>query len=280
MGHNTRENTKILLNGAWVGGTMTVPGVSGGTMAMVLGIYDRLISSVSRVFKEPKQSIPFLLWFALGGAGGILLFSRGISLLLSSRWEVPARFFFLGAVGGGIPLIFKEAGIKRFGSGDAVFVGIGILSALLIGLIPEGLFTPGAGGVSDILIQALGGVIIAVALVLPGISASQMLYMLGIYESTLKAVGNMDIAALVPLAAGGLLGTFFFCKSVGRAVGKTYPAHLSSYSWLYVCFSAGAVSGNSGRSRGSVQPGGCGSGIYADLWDWENELAIAIPHFL
>ena len=166
-------------------------------MAMVLGIYDRLISSVSRVFKEPKQSIPFLLWFALGGAGGILLFSGGISLLLSSRWEVPARFFFLGAVGGGIPLIFKEAGIKRFGSGDAVFVGIGILSALLIGLIPEGLFTPGAGGVSDILIQALGGVIIAVALVLPGISASQMLYMLGIYESTLKAVGNMDIAALV-----------------------------------------------------------------------------------
>ena len=106
MGHNTRENTKILLKGAWVGGTMTVPGVSGGTMAMVLGIYDRLISSVSRVFKEPKQSIPFLLWFALGGAGGILLFSRGISLLLSSRWEVPARFFFLGAVGGGIPLIF------------------------------------------------------------------------------------------------------------------------------------------------------------------------------
>ena len=171
------------------------------------------------MFKEPKQSIPFLLWFALGGAGGILLFSRGISLLLSSRWEVPARFFFLGAVGGGIPLIFKEAGIKRFGSGDAVFVGIGILSALLIGLIPEGLFTPGAGGVSDILIQALGGVIIAVALVLPGISASQMLYMLGIYESTLKAVGNMDIAALVPLAAGGAWAPFFL-QSVGRAVGK------------------------------------------------------------
>ena len=220
MGHNTRENTKILLKGAWVGGTMTVPGVSGGTMAMVLGIYDRLISSVSRVFKEPKQSIPFLLWFALGGAGGILLFSRGISLLLSSRWEVPARFFFLGAVGGGIPLIFKEAGIKRFGSGDAVFVGIGILSALLIGLIPEGLFTPGAGGVSDILIQALGGVIIAVALVLPGISASQMLYMLGIYESTLKAISSLDILALLPLAVGGILGTYLTARILEQLIKK------------------------------------------------------------
>ena len=234
MGHNTRENIKILLKGAWVGGTMTVPGVSGGTMAMVLGIYDRLISSVSRVFKEPKQSIPFLLWFALGGAGGILLFSRGISLLLSSRWEVPARSFFLGAVGGGIPLIFKEAGIKRFGSGDAVFVGIGILSALLIGLIPEGLFTPGAGGVSDILIQALGGIIIAVALVLPGISASQMLYMLGIYESTLKAVGNMDIAALVPLAAGGLLGTFFSAKVLEGLLEKhTRPTFLLILGFMF-----------------------------------------------
>ena len=189
-------------------------------MAMVLGIYDRLISSVSRVFKEPKQSIPFLLWFALGGAGGILLFSRGISLLLSSRW--------------GIPLIFKEAGIKRFGSGDAVFVGIGILSALLIGLIPEGLFTPGAGGVSDILIQALGGVIIAVALVLPGISASQMLYMLGIYESTLKAVGNMDIAALVPLAAGGLLGTFFSAKVLEGLLEKhTRPTFLLILGFMF-----------------------------------------------
>ena len=115
--------------------------------------------------------------------------------------------------------------------GTLFFVGSGILSALLIGLIPEGLFTPGAGGVSDILIQALGGVIIAVALVLPGISASQMLYMLGIYESTLKAVGNMDIAALVPLAAGGLLGTFFSAKVLEGLLEKTYPAHLSSYSW-------------------------------------------------
>lgn len=234
MGHSSRENIKILLKGIWVGGTMTVPGVSGGTMAMVLGIYDRLISSVSRVFKEPKQSIPFLLWFVLGGAGGILLFSKGISLLLASRWDVPARFFFLGAVGGGIPLIVKEAGIRRFGSGDAVFVGIGILSALLIGLIPEGIFTPGAGGVWDFFIQAFGGVIIAVALVLPGISASQMLYMLGIYESTLTAVGNMDIAALIPLAAGGIFGTFFSAKVLEGLLEKhTRPTFLIILGFMF-----------------------------------------------
>lgn len=221
------ETVKILLKGVWVGGTMTVPGVSGGTMAMVLGIYDRLISSVSRVFKEPKKSIPFLLWFALGGAAGILLFSRSISLLLDSQWAVPARFFFLGAVGGGIPLIFREAGIRTFGMEEAIFAGTGILSALLIGLIPEGLFTPGGGGICDALIQAAGGVIIAVALVLPGISASQMLYMLGIYESTLAAVGNLDIGSLIPLAAGGLLGTFVSARVLEGLLEKhTRPTFL------------------------------------------------------
>lgn len=74
-------------------------------MAMVLGIYDRLISSVSRVFKEPKQSIPFLLWFALGGAGGDpALFQR----------HQPA---FILPVGGSCPL-FLPGSCRRRDSPD------------------------------------------------------------------------------------------------------------------------------------------------------------------
>lgn len=232
---NQRENIKTLLKGAWVGGTMTVPGVSGGSMAMVLGIYDRLITSVSRIFKEPGKSIPFLLWFAVGGCAGIVLFSRGISLLLTTKAAVSARFFFLGAVGGGIPLIFKEAGIRRFGSKDAIFVGIGILSALLLTLIPTGLFAPGeSGSLSSVLLQAVGGVIIAVALVLPGISASQMLYMLGIYESTLQAVSHLDIMALIPLGIGGLAGTFVSAKVLEGLLEKhTRPTFLIILGFMF-----------------------------------------------
>ena len=220
---NQRENIKTLLKGAWVGGTMTVPGVSGGSMAMVLGIYDRLITSVSRIFKEPGKSIPFLLWFAVGGCAGIVLFSRGISLLLTTKAAVSARFFFLGAVGGGIPLIFKEAGIRRFGSKDAIFV------------IPTGLFAPGeSGSLSSVLLQAVGGVIIAVALVLPGISASQMLYMLGIYESTLQAVSHLDIMALIPLGIGGLAGTFVSAKVLEGLLEKhTRPTFLIILGFMF-----------------------------------------------
>ena len=67
---NQRENIKTLLKGAWVGGTMTVPGVSGGSMAMVLGIYDRLITSVSRILRSrenPSPSFCGLRWEAVPG---------------------------------------------------------------------------------------------------------------------------------------------------------------------------------------------------------------------
>ena len=70
-----RDNVKIILKGMWIGGTMTVPGVSGGSMAMIMGIYDRLISSISSFFKEPAGSMAFLFKFVLGAGTGMVLFS-------------------------------------------------------------------------------------------------------------------------------------------------------------------------------------------------------------
>ena len=69
-----RDHLITILKGMWIGGTMTVPGVSGGSMAMIMGVYDRLISSVSSFFRNPGKSMSFLVRFVLGGRdrdGGI-----------------------------------------------------------------------------------------------------------------------------------------------------------------------------------------------------------------
>ena len=192
------ENGKILIKGLVIGSTMTLPGVSGGSMAMVLGIYDRLLKHVSEITKYPKESLTFLLWFAAGAGSGAFLFSRGISWLLTTRAEGVLRFFFLGAVAGGIPMILKSASVRRIRGRELICILTGILTALLIALIPQGMFALKWKMPLNMLFQFAGGFIIAVALVLPGISASQMLYMLGIYESTLKAVGRLDFFALFP----------------------------------------------------------------------------------
>ena len=209
-----RDNVKIILKGMWIGGTMTVPGVSGGSMAMIMGVYDRLISSISSFFKEPAGSMAFLLKFVLGAGTGMVLFSRFISYLFTTRADVPLRFFFLGAV---------------------AYPAIGILGVVLLALIPSGLFTPdGSFGPAALLLQLAGGFIIAVGLVLPGISVSQMLYMLGIYETIIGNISSFHILPLIPLGAGVLGGIFLTTKVLERLMSRhPQPTYLIILGFMF-----------------------------------------------
>ena len=230
-----RDNLITILKGMWIGGTMTVPGVSGGSMAMILGVYDRLISSVSSFFKNPGKSMSFLVRFVLGAGVGMVLFSRFISFLFTTRADVPLRFFFLGAVAGGVPMIYREAGIRKISLGAVAYPVIGILGVVILALLPTGLFAPdGSFGPGDVLIQLAGGVIIAVGLVLPGISVSQMLYMLGIYEGIIKNISTLNILPLIPLGAGVLGGIFLTTKVLERLMQRhPQPTYLIILGFMF-----------------------------------------------
>lgn len=212
MTESRRKDTlEILLKGMWIGGTMTVPGVSGGSMAMILGIYDRLITAVGSFFEKPAKSISFLLRFLAGAGAGMVLFSKLITWLLSTQANVPLRFFFLGAVAGGIPMIYRTAGSLKLDLGAVAYPLIGILTVVILALLPTGLFAPVSGegmSVKAMFLQLAGGFIIAVGLVLPGISVSQMLYMLGIYESIMGNISSLNLLPLIPLGVGVAVGIF------------------------------------------------------------------------
>ena len=230
-----RDNVNIILKGMWIGGTMTVPGVSGGSMAMIMGVYDRLISSISSFFKEPAESMAFLLKFVLGAGIGMVLFSRFISYLFTTRADVPLRFFFLGAVAGGVPMIYREAGVKKLDLGAVAYPVIGILGVVLLALIPPGIFTPdGSFGPGALVLQLAGGFIIAVGLVLPGISVSQMLYMLGIYETIIGNISSLNILPLIPLGAGVLGGIFLTTKVLERLMSRhPQPTYLIILGFMF-----------------------------------------------
>ena len=221
-----------IAGGAWIGGTMTVPGVSGGSMAMILGLYDRLVTSINGILRDKekrKESILFLLEFALGGVVGLFLFAKLIDLALTT-FPVPTQYFFLGAVAGGAPMIIRSAGVKKVSVSVFVYPLIGAAAALLITLIPEGIFELGGEGwlsaVLGVLIQLVGGIVVAVALVLPGISVSQMLHVLGIYNPLLSAISGLDFLALLsfaPLVIGTIAGIFLTTGLIERAMRK-HPA--------------------------------------------------------
>ena len=102
----------VLIKGFVVGATMMVPGVSGGSMAMILGIYDQLISSVSSFFKDIKKNFMYLLQFGLAGIIGIVLCARPIMGIID-RFPVVSMFFFIGLVFGSVPMLYKKAKIEK-----------------------------------------------------------------------------------------------------------------------------------------------------------------------
>lgn len=231
------ETVSTILSGLAVGASMTVPGLSGGSAAMVIGIYDRLISAVSRIFSEPAKQLPFLLKFCAGAAAGVFGVSWAVSLALDSPAGIPMRFFFLGAVAGGIPFIFRKAGLKKLTGGSALLILAGAAAVVLLAMLPEGMFSPGQGGLTAVLTQLLGGLITAAALVLPGISASHVMLMLGIYEPAAECLSRLDILPLVPLGAGLAAGTFL----TARALEKLIERHSKGCFLVILGFMAGSL---------------------------------------
>ena len=102
-----------IIFGVIIGVANIIPGVSGGTMAVVLNIYDKLIDSVSNFRKDFKKSIMFLLPIGIGAVLGIVAFSKLIEFLLTN-YPLATNFFFIGLILGSIPMIFKRATEDRF----------------------------------------------------------------------------------------------------------------------------------------------------------------------
>ncbi len=231
------DTVKIIMKGFAVGSSMTIPGISGGSMAMIAGIYDRLVESVSRVFSEPKKQFPFLIKFVAGAAVGIILLAGAISWALDTPAGLPMRFAFLGAVAGGIPMIVKQTGLKKLNVPHLLLILAGALAVVLLGLLPEGMLSPANEGVSAFAARLCGGFLTAAALVLPGISASHMMYMLGIYEQIMDSVSGFDLSVLIPFAFGLALGTFLTAKLLERLFLK----HKTGVWLVILGFMAGSL---------------------------------------
>ena len=197
---------------------MLVPGVSGGSMAIILGIYDDLIYSVSSFMKHKSASFKFLLLFSAGGILGMFLLSRPI-LYLIEEFPMPSLYFFMGAVLGGVPLIFKKSELKKFSIRGLFYVVVGIVIVTAVAFIPIG----GSDSSLDadlkgMLFLVLAGFIAAIALVLPGISVSYLLLVMGLYDETVTAISQVYMPFLIPLGLGLILGIILTTKILEKAM--------------------------------------------------------------
>ena len=219
------EQIKLGLKGFIIGVANIIPGVSGGTLAITLGIYEKLIGIISHFFKNIKENIKFLLPIIIGAVLSILILSKVISYSLD-KFPLPTTLLFIGLILGGIPMLLGKIkkGPKK-----------GRFSNILIFLITFSIVTAfGFMGTGDITVNLskldflsyislfLVGMIAAATMIIPGISGSFMLMLLGYYKPIIDTISELtsfnnivqNLMILIPFGIGILVGIVLVAKII------------------------------------------------------------------
>ena len=215
---------KLIFAGIVIGVANVIPGVSGGTMAVVFRIYDELIGVISFNIKAIFGKWRFWVPLAIGMGIGIIAFSKIVTFLFE-HFPVQTQYFFAGIVLGSIPLILKRTSLtlKRENIGNWISALVCLLIMLLMVFIntdnmistiqTELTFEFGAR-------LLLGGAFAAFAMIIPGISGSFLMVILGIYSSVIASVSDFNLPIICVVAVGVIIGIFAGAKGVQVLLGK------------------------------------------------------------
>ncbi len=224
MEATTKSYFKNFINGLIIGAAMLVPGISGGTVAIILGIYDRLVASVASFFSSIKRNFLYLGSVALGGAIGFLLFSKPLSWLID-HYEVPMLCLFMGATCGSLPLLFRKTKSSKK-PWMALYSLPGFALVLLLSFLPQDMFVFTNHSFAGFFLLFFTGIPLAAGFVLPGISLSYLMLVFGIHRPLLSALSGFEIMFLLPLGLGLAVGTMLVTRFIDKAMthhpGPTY----------------------------------------------------------
>ena len=220
---NEKEKFSLLnvLKGIVIGIANAIPGVSGGTMMVIMNVFDKILGAVS--IKNLKKNFWFLV-AVVGGAGiGVILASKVLATCFE-HYYVQTQFFFLGVIFGSLPMIYKEATKeKKFTPIHAIPFIIGLIVIIGVSIIGEQSISNKVITEMDagtFIYLTVVSILAAVAMLMPGLSGSLVMLMLGSYETVIKAVDDMNIVMLIPVGIGVLLGIVVCAKMISVCLKK------------------------------------------------------------
>ncbi len=245
------ESVILFLKGIVVGVANIIPGVSGGTIAVIVGVFDRLVEAVNTLFKKFKSNMLFLIPLGLGAAAGIVGLSRLIGFCLE-EYPIQTNFFFVGLVAGSIPLIYKKAA-HRNGNGEESpkshfsplyiipFV-LGAAAVIVLAIVQTYVIKDSGGEAAVSAMSAaaffqylFGGAIASIAMVVPGISGSLVMVLIGLYDKVLGVIAGLthfsdkdlfihSLLCAIPIGLGILIGIFTVAKLIEFLMKRYHQA--------------------------------------------------------
>jgi putative membrane protein len=226
---------KTIIIGAIIGIANIIPGVSGGTLAVSMGIYDDIIYAITHIFKDFKKSMKILLPIGTGAVIAIVGLSFAIEFLFEV-YPLQTSMAFVGLILGGLPIIIKKVSGKKLGISH--FITFLLFLTLVIGMTMLGGGSENAVVLNVNFVQVILlfgiGMLASATMVIPGVSGSMMLMLIGYYSPIissitdfLKALVNFDvteilnsIGILAPFGIGIIIGIFVMAKLIEMLLQK------------------------------------------------------------
>ncbi len=209
------------IKGIIIGIAAVAPGISGGTFAVMLGVYDKLTGAVADVFHNFRKKVLLLFPLALGIGAGVLSFSKVMKYIFEN-YNIQVKYLFIGLMIGSLPAVVKEAnkhGFKNIYFFPCIIAfSITILFMMLENSVIN-IVSENSPGIAALIIY---GGIIGFGTIVPGISSSFILMYIGAYEILLNGMVSLDFRILIPVGIGFMLSIILFAKLISLLFKKIY----------------------------------------------------------
>lgn len=222
----------LFLIGILIGTAMIIPGVSGAVIAVIFGVYDKLIASLTNLFKDFKKNMLFLSVLGSGILVGAVWFSN-IMMFLYEKCEVATKLSFIGLILGGVPFLIGEVRKNKEEKINIKILFITLLFSLTLWYFSKNLINltinfNNSSKVINFLLLFLSGFIYSVGKVIPGISSSFLLIIIGMYEFVLSVMANpvnaliTSFDKILPFILGLVFGVIVLLKLMNFLLDKKF----------------------------------------------------------
>lgn len=206
------------LQGALIGLGAVLPGISGGVLSVIFGIYKDIMELLASLFRNFKTHVPKLIPYIIGAVFGFLGIANLLAFVLE-KYPAPSVCLFVGLIGGMMPSLWKEAGKQGRNKSSllSMLIAMIVIFALLIGLRSASVtLTPNFGW------YLFCGFCLAISVIAPGMSFSTLLMPLGLYTPFVDGIGHLSMSVLIPGGIGGLLTVICLSKAVNYLFDHYY----------------------------------------------------------
>ena len=208
--------------GIAIGSGAILPGISSGVFCVIFVIYEKLIDSILNFFKFPKKNFKFLLPIFIGMFIGVFIFSNLINYFLI-KFPIQTKSIFIGLILGSIPSLFKEVNKNyKFKLKYLLFTLISFILGILSVFLESNISTNIASVNFNFLYLLLSGFLMSIGVIVPGVSSTVILMLMGVYSSYISSISSLYFPILIPLGIGLLLGSIIFMNITNFLLKKFY----------------------------------------------------------